>query len=39
MSDRFALSDLYGKRLDVVGDQQADAIENSSGFKQLTGGG
>lgn len=38
MSDRFALSDLYGKRLDVVGDQQADAIENSSGFKQLTGG-
>lgn len=38
MSDRFALSDLYGKRLDVVGDQRADAIENSSGFKQLTGG-
>ena len=38
MSDRFALSDLYGKRLDVVGDQQADGVDNSSGFKQLTGG-
>lgn len=38
LSDRFAISDLYGKRLDVIGDQQADDIYNSSGFKQLTGG-
>ena len=38
MSDRFALSDMYGKRLDIVGDQRADDIEDSSGFKQLTGG-
>lgn len=38
MSDRFALSDLCGKRLCLVGDQTADEIEDSSGFKQLTGG-
>lgn len=38
MSDRFALSDLCGKRLCLVGDQTADEVEDSSGFKQLTGG-
>lgn len=38
MSDRFALGDLCGKRLDLVGDQRADDIEDSSVFKQLTGG-
>ncbi len=38
MSDRFALGDLCGKRLDIVGDQRADDIADSSAFKQLTGG-
>lgn len=38
MSDRFALGDICGKRLDLVGDQRADDIEDSSVFKQLTGG-
>lgn len=38
LSDRFALSDLYSKRLNIVGDQTAEEIEDSSGFKQLTGG-
>ena len=38
MSDRFALSDLCGKRLDIVGDQRSDDIADSSVFKQLTGG-
>ena len=38
MSDRFALGDLCGKRLDIVGDQRSDDIADSSAFKQLTGG-
>jgi P4 family phage/plasmid primase-like protien len=38
MSDRFALGDLCGKRADLVGDQTSEDIEDSSGFKQLTGG-
>lgn len=38
MAARFALSDLYGKRADIVGDQSAEDIEDSSAFKQLTGG-
>lgn len=38
MSDRFAMSDLCGKRADLVGDQTSEDIEDSSGFKQLTGG-
>lgn len=38
MADRFALSDLCGKRIDLVGDQTSEDILDSSGFKQLTGG-
>jgi P4 family phage/plasmid primase-like protien len=38
MSQRFAIADLYDKRADIVGDQKADDIEDSSVFKQLTGG-
>lgn len=38
MSDRFAMGNLYGKRLNSVGDQKSDDIEDSSVFKQITGG-
>lgn len=38
MKERFELGNLYGKRLNLVGDQQADDIEDSSPFKSLTGG-
>lgn len=38
ISDRFAMADLYGKRANIVGDQPCDDIEESSGFKQITGG-
>ncbi len=38
MSDRFSVADLYGKRVNLVGDQQSNDIEDSSGFKQATGG-
>ena len=38
MSDRFALGDICGKRLNAVGDQRSDDILDSSVFKQLTGG-
>lgn len=38
MSDRFVLGDIYGKRLISSGDQTAADIEDSSVFKQLTGG-
>lgn len=38
MSDRFSVADLYGKRVNLVGDQQSSDIEDSSGFKQATGG-
>lgn len=38
MSDRFAMGNLYGKRLNSVGDQKSTDIEDSSVFKQLTGG-
>lgn len=37
-SDNFALSGAYGKRAIIVGDQQSDNINDSSVFKQLTGG-
>lgn len=38
MSDRFVVADLYGKRINLVGDQQSNDIDDSSGFKQATGG-
>ncbi len=38
MSDRFAMGNLYGKRINTVGDQKSDDINDSSMFKQLTGG-
>lgn len=38
MSDRFVVADMYGKRVNIVGDQQSNDIEDSSGFKQATGG-
>jgi len=38
MSSRWAMGDIYGKRLIAVGDQNAEDIEDSSVFKQLTGG-
>lgn len=38
MSDRFSMGNLYGKRLNSVGDQKSTDIEDSSVFKQLTGG-
>ena len=38
MSDRWSLGDIYGKRLIAVGDQQSNDIDDSSIFKQLTGG-
>lgn len=38
MSDRFAMGNLYGKRLNAIGDQKSTDIEDSSIFKQLTGG-
>lgn len=38
MSDRFVIADLYGKRVNLIGDQQSNDIEDSSGFKQATGG-
>lgn len=38
LSDRFSVGSIYGKRLIMVGDQESGDIENSSVFKQLTGG-
>lgn len=38
MSDRFVVADMYGKRVNIVGDQQSNDISDSSGFKQATGG-
>lgn len=38
MADRFVIADLYGKRVNLIGDQQSNDIEDSSGFKQATGG-
>ena len=36
---RFATSNLYGKRMNIVDDQSAINIEDSSIFKAITGGG
>ncbi len=38
MSDRFATSSMYNKRLNIVPDQSASDIHDISVFKQLTGG-
>ncbi|MGM9916516.1 phage/plasmid primase, P4 family [Anaerotignum sp.] len=38
LSDRFSMGDIYGKRLILVGDQSGGQIDDSSIFKQLTGG-
>lgn len=38
LSDRFAIGNVYGKRLISIGDQSAEDIIDSSIFKQLTGG-
>ena len=38
LSDRFAMADVYGKRLIAVGDQKGGDIEDGSVFKQITGG-
>lgn len=38
LSDRFSMGDVYGKRLIFIGDQGGSQIEDSSIFKQLTGG-
>lgn len=38
LSDRFSIGDVYGKRGVVVGDQKVLDIEDSSAYKQLTGG-
>ncbi|WP_352399105.1 phage/plasmid primase, P4 family [Anaerotignum sp.] len=38
LSDRFALADIYGRRLIVTGDQKGNDIEDSSTYKELTGG-
>ncbi|MDD3199346.1 MAG: phage/plasmid primase, P4 family [Eubacteriales bacterium] len=38
MSSRWSMGDIYGKRLIAVGDQNAEDIDDSSVFKQLTGG-
>lgn len=37
-SNKFAVGYLYGKRINIVGDQQYTDIRSSSIFKQLTGG-
>ncbi len=39
LADRFATSDLYGKRMLVIDDQTAMNMQDSSTFKALTGGG
>ncbi len=38
LSERFTMADIFGKRLVAIGDQSGDAVTDSSGFKQLTGG-
>lgn len=38
LSDRFSMGDVFGKRLIFIGDQGNGQIEDSSIFKQLTGG-
>ena len=38
LSKNFALSGVYGKRANIVGDQKATALQDSSIFKQFTGG-
>lgn len=38
LSDRFSMADVYGKRLIAIGDQKQADIEDSSVFKQITGG-
>jgi len=38
LSDRFSMGDVFGKRLIAIGDQSGDDIQDSSAFKQLTGG-
>lgn len=38
LSKSFALSGVYGKRANIVGDQKATALQDSSIFKQFTGG-
>ena len=38
LAGQFAMSGLYGKRANIVGDQKATTLQDSSIFKQLTGG-
>lgn len=38
MADRFSMGDIYGARLIAIGDQNGNDLEDSSMFKQLTGG-
>lgn len=38
LADRFSMADVYGKRVIAIGDQKKADVEDSSIFKQLTGG-
>ena len=38
LSDRFSMGDIYGKKLISASDQKGGEVEDSSTFKQLTGG-